>query len=495
MPVRLSPTQFTLVASCLLAGVSAIAGCSSSSSGSGTGGMTASGTGGGSSSGGKTGSGGITSATGSGGSTTTGGTTGNTGGATETGGTVGSGGSGVGTGGQTATGGSSPGTGGGAAGGNGLTGTGGTPMGGSVGSGGTPAGGHSGGGSIGTTGTGGTAPAGPLTIETTWPNGVILSGVRDVTTPALTETVQVHNTGAASVMITALTLGGTGKADFQINGAPQLPMTLAAGAKLPVTIQALTASGTLGTAPAQNSGATAGIATLTATAGADSAQTNLYSIILTSATHECTLGQILVTLGYKLNVGAAQNNANPISPSDASKLAKGIETGTDEIASPLFAKAGTGNVTLTSVARFSPNGPMPYGWYAKGTPTMRTTVGTMDTLTGNMQNSEAARMVLPPNTGMQAFDPGTTVFGIWTYTDQLSQKYDPTKSGNATNGDYDYSEDAPNSPANTHRTKVYPLKDATGTPVANTFLLAVEEAGNGDYQDYVFILTNAKTSP
>ena len=483
MPVRFSLAKSVFLASCLLTGAASFVACSSASSTGGTGGATGSGTGGGSSTGGKTGSGGETGS---------GGTPASSGGAAQSGGATGSGGStSPGTGGETATGGAAPGTGGVPTGGTGGTGNSGVA--GSVGSGGTPAGGHSGGGSNGTTGTGGTAPAGALTIETAWPNGVILTGVRDINTPALTETVQVHNTSAGPLMITALALGGAGKADFQINGAPTLPMMLAAGAKLPVTIQAVTASNALGAAPAQNSGATAGIATLTATAGADSGQANLYSIILTSATHECTLGQILVALGYKLNVGAAQNNANPISPSDASKLPKGIEAGTDEIAAPLFVKAGNGNVTLTSVARFSPKGPMPYGWYAKGSPTMRTQVGTMDTLAGNMQNSEAARMLLPPNTGMQAFDPGTTTFGIWTYTDQLSQKYDT--GGTATNGDYDYSEDAPNSPANTHRTKVYPLKDATGTAVPNSFLLAVEEAGNGDYQDYIFILGNAKAAP
>mgnify|MGYP001798242744 CR=1 FL=1 len=49
-------------------------------------------------------------------------------------------------------------------------------------------------------------------------------------------------------------------------------------------------------------------------------------------------------------------------------------------------------------------------------------------------------------------------------------------------------------PASTHRTKVYPLKDASGAPVANSYLVCVEEAGNGDYQDYVFILGNVKTA-
>lgn len=348
--------------------------------------------------------------------------------------------------------------------------------------------------SVATGGTAGTTTSGgSLSVVASWPNGVILTGVRDVATPALTQTVQLHNGGTTPTMITALTLAGANRTAFQINGMPQLPMALAAGADLPVTVQALTASSALPAAPPQNSGATLLTATLSASAGSTSAEGNLWGLILTSATHEPTLGQILTTLGYgKINVGAAQNNANPISPSDASKLPKGIEAGSDEVAGQLFTKAGTGNVTLTAVARFSPKGPMPFGWYPKGSPTTHNSAGTMASA-ANAQTSDGARMVLSPITGPQSFDPGTATFGIWVYTDQLSQKYDT--GGTATNGDYAYSEDAPNSPANTHRTKVYPLKDATGAPVADSFLLAVEEAGNGDYQDYVFVLGNAKVAP
>ena len=326
---------------------------------------------------------------------------------------------------------------------------------------------------------------------TPWPNGVILTGVRDVASPLLSQAVQVHNGGTTPLTVTALTIGGSRPGAFQLTAAPPLPAMLAGGADLAVTVQAMTASSALPAAPAQNSGGTLATATLTATAGTLSAQANLFDLVLTTATHEPTLGQILTTLGYNINVGAAQNNANPISPSDASKL-PGIETSSDEIAAPLFVKAAAGNVTLLPVARFSPKGPMPFGWYPKGSPATRNVVGTMASI-ADAQTSDKARMVLSPITGGQTFDPAAAPFGIWVYTDQLSQKFDT--GGTATNGDYAYSEDAPNAPPNTHRSKVYPLKDARGTVVANQYLVAVEEAGNGDYQDYVFVLGNAKVAP
>jgi hypothetical protein len=31
--------------------------------------------------------------------------------------------------------------------------------------------------------------------------------------------------------------------------------------------------------------------------------------------------------------------------------------------------------------------------------------------------------------------------------------------------------------------------------IANSYLLAIEEAANGDYQDYVMVLGNAKVAP
>ena len=68
------------------------------------------------------------------------------------------------------------------------------------------------------------------------------------------------------------------------------------------------------------------------------------------------------------------------------------------------------------------------------------------------------------------------------------------EGGNMVNGDYDFSQDALNSPANVHRMKMYPLKPGTGL-VADTYLVAVEEAGNGDYQDYVFVIGNVSIAP
>jgi hypothetical protein len=185
----------------------------------------------------------------------------------------------------------------------------------------------------------------------------------------------------------------------------------------------------------------------------------------------------------------AQNNANPNGGSP--QQLPNIEAGSDEVAAPLFRKQRASNVSLVPVARFSPKGPMPFGFYPAGNSDKRELVATMAAMP-DAQTSDKARMVLPPVTGSTDFDPGDARFGIWVYTDQASQKYD--SGGAKTNGDYAYSEDAPNTPAGVHRTKVYPLKDASGASIPDSYLLAVEEAGNGDYQDYVFVLSNVTSA-
>jgi hypothetical protein len=319
---------------------------------------------------------------------------------------------------------------------------------------------------------------------------VIVTGVRGVTMPAAATVINLHNGGTTPVSVTAIALGGTDAALFQLTPAPMLPAMIAAGADLAVTVQLLTNGASLPAAPTNKDlGSTLVQATLTATLSSGMSTASVYGLVLIQANYEPTLGQILTTLGYKLNVGMAQNNWNPNTSMNASSL-PGVEAGTDEVAAPYFVKAGTGNVTMNFVARFSPVGILPFGWFPKGMTATRNPVGTMAMPTDG-QTSNGARMVFPPlATGSKTtFDPGTTSFGLYVYSDQSTNTWN--EGGKPANGDYDYSLDSLNVPAPTvHRFKSYPLKDATGAAIANSYLVAVEEAGNGDYQDYVFVLSN-----
>jgi hypothetical protein len=296
--------------------------------------------------------------------------------------------------------------------------------------------------------------------------------------------------------LTSFALSGANASLFQVTTAT--PATILPGATLEVTVQ-MTTTGTglpaLPPGPAPyDQGCNLLEATLTATLSSGSVQASVYGLLLVEYNYEPTLGQIIETLGYKLDVGQAQNNWNPNTSMMAVDL-PGVEPGTDEVAAPLFVKASASSpVTMNVVARFSPVGILPYGWYPSTSSTTQNTVGTMSMVT-DAQTSNKARMVYPPLVSGSAttFDPGTATFGIWVYSDQKTNTWD--EQGNPVNGNYDFTQDALNTPANVHRIKSYPLTDSTGTPVPNMYMVAVEEAGNGDYQDYVFTLGNVTVAP
>jgi len=323
---------------------------------------------------------------------------------------------------------------------------------------------------------------------------VVVTGVRGTTTPPASSVIQLHNGGAASVQVMGLALSGTDQALFKITNPTTFPATVMAGADLPVTVDLVTTGAGLPAAPTdKNLGSNLMTANLTATLSSGTATALVYGLLQIQANYESTLGQILTTLGYNMNVGKAQKNWNPNTSMNAMDL-PGVEAGTDEVPAQHFTKAGSGNVTMTLVARFSPYGALPFGWYAPGSSTKRNMVGTMSDTTDPQTNNKARMVFPPPGAGSSTtFDPGTAPFALWVYSDQSTGKFE--SGGKPANGDYDYSEDSLNSPANVHRYKTYPLKDEKGTMIPQQYMVAVEEAGNGDYQDYVFILGNVTPAP
>jgi hypothetical protein len=86
-------------------------------------------------------------------------------------------------------------------------------------------------------------------------------------------------------------------------------------------------------------------------------------------------------------------------------------------------------------------------------------------------------MLLPPvASGATSFEPGTAVFGLWMA---------PAGVGLLATEDVQGFDGA-------HRVKVWTLRDASGTVRPHEYLLGGEEAANGDYQDYVFVVTNVE---
>ncbi|WP_418608309.1 PA14 domain-containing protein [Georgenia sp. SUBG003] len=206
-------------------------------------------------------------------------------------------------------------------------------------------------------------------------------------------------------------------------------------------------------------------AILRLTGGDQTVDVGLYGLTMNGIEggNEPTLHDVMGTLGHAVDVGWT-TLAGGMDPA-----AKG-----DEVLEPLFVKAGNAAVTMTPLAQYAPREDLPFGWYTgDGTTAERHQVGSID-ITGYQS-------LLPPvSSGSQtSFDPGDAEFGFYYFSNTF--------------GRLGYTEDRLNSPAsNAHRARIYPAKDRSGAPTANAYVVAFEDASNGDYQDYVFLVTGVK---
>ena len=337
---------------------------------------------------------------------------------------------------------------------------------------------------MGGTGSAGGTSAGGLTVEP--PQG-LWTGVRYYTgsTPSgrtsgpkapPEKAFKLHNGGAAALALT-LSLTGADAARFKITtpAAPQLELAPGADAEVRLTIT--TDNAMLGAAPAQNDGATVLNASLEVAGAGQKLSVRNYALVLTYVELEPTFGQILRGFPQWTTKLPSwlPDNANP-NPTTL----PGVEAGTDEVAAPAFERLDAAKpVTMVPLGRFSPTGLVPFGWYEPTKIAGRTTAGTLAMQT-DPQTNDKARMLEPPlASGSTSFEPSVAKFGIWMA---------PAGVGLLTSKDADGFDGQ-------HRVRAWTLRDAAGAVVPGSFLLGGEEAKNGDYQDYVFVLTNVKPSP
>ncbi len=284
---------------------------------------------------------------------------------------------------------------------------------------------------------------------------------------------KLHNAGTAALALT-LSLTGADAARFKIiaPAAPQLD--LAPGADAEVRLSVTTDNAMLAAAPPQNAGATVLNASLEIAFGGQKLALRNYALVLTYAELEPTFGQILRAFPEWTTKLPSwlPDNANP-NPATL----PGVVAGTDEVAAATFERLDTTKpVTLRPLGRFSPAGLVPFGWYEPTKIAGRTTAGTL-AMQADPQTNDKARMLEPPlASGSMSFEPSVAKFGIWMA---------PAGVGLLTSNDADGFDGQ-------HRVRAFTLHDAQGAVVPGSFLIGGEEAKNGDYQDYVFVLTNVK---
>ncbi len=286
---------------------------------------------------------------------------------------------------------------------------------------------------------------------------VARTGGGNPTTDARTFTVE--NIGSATLNLNSATFSGAFARYFSIQPSINSVNIAPASSQQFTVTYAPTTDGAAGHQPA----------TLTLATNVGNTGRN-YDITLnglrlgaeSSNVGEPALQDLVSTLGYDINVGwntlTVAQKAKPLG---------------EEILEPLFEAAGPGQVTLKPIGRFSAAGNLPFGFYTYDIN------GTVLTQTGTLGGSTPASQQLYParTSGSDAFDPAGLYFGLFVNPDG--------------GGDVIYSEDTANAtPA--HRARVYPVKDGEGLVVSGQFLVAFEGNGGVDFNDYVFLLENAK---
>uniref|UniRef100_UPI000FDA2D25 malectin domain-containing carbohydrate-binding protein n=1 Tax=Georgenia faecalis TaxID=2483799 RepID=UPI000FDA2D25 len=284
---------------------------------------------------------------------------------------------------------------------------------------------------------------------TTSADELIFSTVKSTT--SATRTVTVTNSSAEGVTL-QVGVTGTNAGEFTL-GSPA-SVTLAPGASTTVSVAFKP-----GTAVGQRS------ASLQLSADGRSVAVGLYGLSMNGIEggNEPPLKDVVGTLGYGIDVGWT-TLAGGMQPQ-----AKG-----QEVLEPLFVRAGSGPVTMRPLAHYAPREHLPFGWYTgDGTASERREIGQIDI--------SGYQSLLPPVRagGSTTFDPGNAEFGVYYHSGVFSR--------------YGFTEDRLNSPAaDAHRARVYPARTRSGAPIPNSYVVAFEDANNGDFQDYVFLLSGVR---
>lgn len=293
------------------------------------------------------------------------------------------------------------------------------------------------------------APSELSELEVAAPNEpeLIFSGVQG--TSSDDQTITLKNVGDAPLELTAIDLGGADAGAFVL-AAPALPLTIEPGGAVDAAVAFAPATAGSQSARVQVVGL-----------GGQALSVELYGLgsVGEQGENEPPLAAIARTLGYGVDVGG-----------ETLALGGGAEAIGSEVLVPLFERASSGPVTLEVVARYGPEESFPYGVFTldAGEPVLREV--------GLVGASEAQKLLPERASGEVSFDPGAVPFGVY---------------GQA-GGGTQYSLDGLNTGAITHALRVYPLRNRTGTPVPNSYLIGLEEASNGDYQDALFVLSNVR---
>ncbi len=270
--------------------------------------------------------------------------------------------------------------------------------------------------------------------------------------------LEIKNTDDKSIVLQKLLIKGRQATDFHLTTPLTFPLTINAGDSLELGFTFKPNEKT-------------GIHNAILEVYSPDAKDNLIKVKLSGLAaqgiegeNEPSLFLILKTLGYNINIGG-----------DQLKLGTLDSLIGDEIkVSQFIAASKNKRVSLLPVARYSPPEQVPFGYFSEVDNQLK--YEKVGTLSAEYLQHQSLYPRLA--SGKTTFNPKENSFGIFVST---SSHVTYTKSSLNTGVE--------------HACRVYPIKDASGKVVENQYLVCFEEAKNGDYQDFVFILENVRPSP
>jgi len=179
---------------------------------------------------------------------------------------------------------------------------------------------------------------------------------------------------------------------------------------------------------------------------------------------EPALQDVVNALGIGIDVGwtSLANNTDPNPIADEVEVERWVKLNTET------------PVTITPVGRYSPAEALPFGWYTNDGEVFTHEIAELQ---DGLSNAQTLYPPMKSGEGSVNFDPQGAVFGFFVESKSF--------------GRFNYTEDMLNvSSGVAHRSRIYPNKDRQGNIIPNSYLITFEDAANGDYQDYMFIMDN-----
>jgi hypothetical protein len=269
------------------------------------------------------------------------------------------------------------------------------------------------------------------------------------------ESVSIKNASDQDTQVSDIRVVGTDATTFKVTGGPLLPVVLLPGKSFSFSV-------TFEPAADAEPGVHHARVRIVRTEDDDGPPCDLTGLVSrgTTPSDEPTLQQILEALGYAVDVGSKALNL----PAKPPLLG-------DEIEAPLFVRAKPGTVGYYLIARYTADEASSFGYYVlgRGKPVTKPIGGA----------AKGHNRTLNPELEAESqtsFDADETTFGL--FLEAGKQRL--------------YSDDGLNGATHAHAARVFPLRSRGRTPVQDAYVVAFDEDGDGDFQDHVFMLWNAK---